>query len=250
MSKPTVTGVERVLDIFESFQSYKVPMSMTDLAEVTGIPKSTCHAILTTLQKRGYVYSLNRPRAHYPTNRLYDVASEIRKNDVFVRRATPLMEKLRDITGETLILGKRQGDEAIYLQVVEGSHSIRYSAKIGDLKPLHSSAIGKAMLGSTGLAELEAFVQNKSFAKVTNSTITDPAALVQEIQKSKKQGYFKTCGENVSDVWAISASIVVGSDVFAMAVAGPKNRMENFPDEHLQLLIGSCSAFSNMANTA
>ncbi len=250
MSKPMVTGVERVLDIFESFQEHKGPMSMTDLADATGIPKSTCHAILTTLQSRGYVYSLNRPRAHYPTNRLYDVASEIRNNDVFVRRATPLMEKLRDITGETLILGKRQGDEAIYLQVVEGSHSIRYSAKNGDLKPLHSSAIGKAVLGSARLAELEAFIQDKSFAKITNATITDPTALVEEIQKSKKLGYFTTCGENVSDVWAISAPIIVGSDVFAMAVAGPKNRMESFADEHLQLLIGSCSAFSNMANSA
>lgn len=250
MSKPTVIGVERVLDIFESFQEYKNPMSMTDLADATGIPKSTCHAILTTLQKRGYVYSLNRPRAHYPTNRLYDVASEIMENDVFVRRATPLIEKLRDITGETVILGKRHGDEAIYLQVVEGSYSIRYSAKNGDLKPLHSSAIGKALLGSMRLAELEAFAQNKSFAKVTDATITDPAALVEEIQKSKKLGYFKTCGENVSDVWAISSSLKVGSNVFAIAVAGPGNRMENFPSEYLLLLVGSCSVLSNMASSA
>ena len=44
-----VTAVERVLDIFEAFHKVQKPLSLTDLAELTGIPKSSCHAIVGTL---------------------------------------------------------------------------------------------------------------------------------------------------------------------------------------------------------
>ena len=248
MSKVTVTGVERVLDVFEAFREQKNPLSMTELSEVTGIPKSTCHAILTTLQSRGYMYSLNRPRAHYPTNRLYDVASEIKEHDVFVKRATPLLEKLRDVTGETLILGKRQGDQAVYLQVVESPHSIRYSAQIGDLKPLHSRAMGKALLGSMKNTELKSYLEGRKLSKITSETILEVKELEEQIREGKKIGYFQTRGEHVSDVWAMSTYLNVGADVFALAMAGPANRMENLPTEHLHLLIGAGESVAKMAS--
>ena len=77
MSKPTVVGIERALDIFEAFESSRRPMSLTDLAESANIPKSTCHAIVATLASRGYLYTLTRPRSLYPTKRMYDVAVNV-----------------------------------------------------------------------------------------------------------------------------------------------------------------------------
>ena len=61
MSGVTVTAIERILDIFEAFQASQRPLSLTDLAEAANIPKSSCHAIVTTLTARGYLYSLTRP---------------------------------------------------------------------------------------------------------------------------------------------------------------------------------------------
>src|SRR5450830_1546323 len=149
-----VIGVERVLDVFEAFNKVQKPLSLTDLADITGIPKSSCHAIVRTLIARGYLYSLSTPRALYPTRRLFDIAREIYEKDPFVERVMPLLERLRDASRETVILGKRQGDAVIYLQVMESTYSIRYSAKPGEFKPLHCSAIGKALLGSLKEADL------------------------------------------------------------------------------------------------
>ena len=143
-----VTAVERVLDIFEAFHKVQKPLSLTGLAEITGIPKSSCHAIVGTLTARGYLYSLTRPRALYPTRRFLDIARTIHENDPFVERVMPLLERLGEASRETVILGKRQGDAVIYLQVVESPHPIRYSAKPGEFKPLHSSSIGKALLAA------------------------------------------------------------------------------------------------------
>jgi len=244
MSAVNVTAVERVVDIFEAFQTSQRPLSLTDLAEAVDMPKSTCHAIVATLTARGYLYSLVRPRSLYPTKRMYDVASDILAKDPFIERTTPVLERLRDASRETVILGKRQGDAVVYLQVVESTHPIRYSAKPGDIKPLHSSSIGKALLGSLKEVELRAWVEGRKLPSVTSATLTDPEALISDILQSRRAGYFQTRGENVSDVWAVSAFFTVNHETLAIAVAGPRHRMEASLAECAQLLVATCSFVS------
>ena len=244
MSRVNVTAVERVVAIFEAFQAARRPLSLTDLVEATEIPKSTCHAIVATLLDKGYLYSLTRPRALYPTRRLFDVATEICENDPLIERATSLLERLRDSSRETVILGKRQADSAVYLQVLEGLQVVRYSARPGEHKPLHSSAIGKALLGSMKEADLRSWTEDHKLAKITSSTLTDPKALIDDILQSRRAGYFVTRGENVSDVWAIAAFIEVNAGVFGIAVAGPRHRMEKSLPECAHLLVATSSLLS------
>ncbi len=244
MSKVAVTAVERVLDILEAFDKVRKPLSLTDLAEMANIPKSSCHAIVGTLTARGYLYSLTRPRALYPTRRFFDLASAILDNDLFVERVMPMLERLRDASRETVILGKRQGDAVIYLQVVESKHPIRYTAKPGEFKPLHSSAIGKAMVGSLKEAELRALFTGRPLPAITGDTLTDEEALIADILESRRRGYFLTRGENVADVWAVSAFLSVNSETLAVAIAGPRHRMENNVTECAQLLLATCSFIS------
>lgn len=244
MSGVAVTAVERVLDILEAFQTSQKPLSLTDLAEVAGIPKSSCHAIVATLIARGYLYSLTRPRALYPTRRMYDIARDIHEKDPFVERMMPLLERLRDSSRETVILGKQQGDAVIYLQVVESPHSIRYSAKPGEFKPLHSSAIGKALMGSLKEPELRTALKSLDLKAATPATLTDREALVEDILESRRRGYFLTRGENVPDVWAVSAFLTVNAQTLAVAIAGPRHRMETSVAEAAQLLLATCSFIS------
>lgn len=239
-----VTAVERVLDIFETFNKVQKPLSLTDLAELTGIPKSSCHAIVGTLTARGYLYSLARPRSLYPTRRFLDIAQAIHEKDPFMERVMPLLERLRDTSRETVILGKRQGDAVIYLEVVESPHPIRYSAKPGEFKPLHSSSIGKALLGSLKEPEMRAQIANRPLPAITGSRLTEPDALVHDILESRRRGYFVTRGENVPDVWAVSAFLSVNSEMLAVAIAGPRHRMENNITECAQLLLATCSFIS------
>jgi IclR family acetate operon transcriptional repressor len=237
----TVTAIARVIDIFEAFQASQRPLSLTELADAVGVPKSTCHAIVSTLTARGYLYTLSRPRALYPTRRMFDVMADIVAKDPFIERATPVLERLRDTTRETVILGKRQGDSVIYLQVIEGLHSIRYSAKPGEFKPLHSSSIGKALLGSLKEPEMRAWLKERQLPAITATTKTEHEALVRDILDSRKLGYFVTRGENVSDVWAVATFLTVNNETVAVAVAGPQHRIEANVAEVARLLVASCS---------
>ena len=91
MSKIAVTAVERVLDIVEAFRAARRPLSLTELATAVKTPKSSCHAIVATLLSRGYLYTLSRPRALYPTRRLHDLSREILEHDPFIEQAMPLL---------------------------------------------------------------------------------------------------------------------------------------------------------------
>ena len=246
-TKVTVTAVERVLDIVEAFRAARRPLSLTELAESIRTPKSSCHAIVATLIARGYLYTLSRPRALYPTRRLHDLAREILQHDPFIEDAMPLLEQLRDTSKETVIFGKRQGDAVVYLQVVQGPHSIRYSAGPGEIKPLHSSAIGKAILGSLKDGELQSLLDGLPLPAVTGTTVVERRALLADLAAGRKRGYYVTKGENVPDVWAVAASLVINGETLAVAIAGPRHRMETSLPDCAQLLVATCSVLARQA---
>jgi len=250
MSGANVTAIDRVIDIFEAFRLSQRPLSLTELSEAVGMPKSSCHAIVGTLAARGYLYTLSRPRSLYPTKRLFDLARDILDKDPFIERTAALLERLRDTTRETVILGKRQVDTVVYLQVIEGLHSIRYAAKPGDIKPLHSSSIGKAMLGSLKEAELRDWVAGRELPSVTGATIIDRDRLLDDVLQSRRAGYFQTRGENVSDVWAVAAFLRINQETLGVAVAGPRNRMESTMTECAQVLVATCSFISRQLSSA
>lgn len=250
MSAAGVTAVERVLDILEAFHAARKPLSLTDLAQAAGIPKSSCHAIVATLVVRGYFYTLKKPRALYPTRRFYDIARDIHRSDPLVDQVMPLLERLRDACRETVILGKRQADKVVYLQVLEGPHSIRYSARPGEFKPLHSSAIGKALLGSLKEDELRAELEGLDLHRVTEATVTRTEDLVADLLASRRRGYFLSQGENVPDVWAVSTFITINAETIGVAIAGPKHRMEANLQECIQLLLATCSFMAKQLSRA
>lgn len=225
MSQVAVTAVQRVLRIFESFASQQTPLSLTALAEATNTPKSTCHAIVNTLVMEGYLYTLRSPRTMYPTKRIWEVSQRINATDPIAQRLLPLLEQVRDQTKETVILGKRQGDVVLYLQIVESRNAIRYIANPGDFKPLHSSAIGKALLSALPENELRAVLKRLVLKRATPNTITTVAALKRDLDDTRTRGYAMTSGENVADVSALAMPLNLGTESFALAVAGPTHRV-------------------------
>jgi DNA-binding IclR family transcriptional regulator len=237
--RQSVAMVERLLAIYEVFHRLQRPMSLTELAREAGIPKSSCHAIVKTLAARGHLYQLLRPRALYPTRKLYDLTREIHARDPLAERVVPLLERLRDASQETVILGKQEGEAVIYLQVLESPNPIRYSARPGEFKPLHASAIGKALLGSLKEAALAASLAGLPLPRVTPRTLTDPQQLAEDVTEGRRRGYFVTRGENVPDVWAVSCTLVLDGQTLAVAIAGPRHRMEGRVAECAQLLLAT-----------
>ena len=232
-----VRSADRTLAIFEAFEAVPRPMLLSELAEQAGVPVSSCHGLVQRLLERGYLYSLTRRKEIYPTRRLLDVSQTIVAHDPFLKRIERELRKLRDRTEETVILGKRQGDSVLYLEVVPGRHTIRYTASAGERKPLHSSSIGKVILGNLAPEALDKWLDSRRLIAATARTIVRAEQLKADLEKGRRRGYFMTNGENVVDVTAIAVPLRINQDVLGLAVAGPSHRMSSRYQDHADRLL-------------
>jgi DNA-binding IclR family transcriptional regulator len=220
-----VPSADRTLHLFERFESVGRPLLLTELADEMQIPVSSCHGLVQTLFDRGYLYAIGARKEIYPTRKLFQVGQSLAAKDPILDRIVPIIHALRDQQKETVIVGKRQGDAVLYLEVVEGLHVIRYNARVGDFKPLHSSSIGKAVLGSLSRNELQAWLKTAQLKSMTAKTITAKARLLRDLGQGQERGYYVTRGENVVDVSAVAVPLRLNGEVFGLAVAGPSQRL-------------------------
>jgi DNA-binding IclR family transcriptional regulator len=237
MARTDNKTTSRTLQVLEAFYRHKAPMNLTELAHALTAPISSCHGIVRTLVSWGYLYNVDDDRKLYPTQRLLRIAETIAANDPASRRLASSLIKLRDASEETLILGKRQGNVVLYLDVVESRQTIRYSAQPGDTKPLHSSSIGRALLGEMSREALDAWLAKTPLERKTALTITNPRRLRQEIGAGQALGYHTSSGETTEDVMAIAVAIQSGGGTMGVAIAGPMSRIQPHARRHATLLL-------------
>lgn len=216
----------RTVDLFEAFAKARAPLTLSEIARALGAPQSSCFNLLRALETRGYLYSVGANKRVYPTRKLFEIADAIAGYEPVVPRVSGALEALCRDTSETIIFGARQGTRAIYLAVVEGPQTIRYISRAGELKPMHASGIGKALLMGMPESERVKLIGKLPLRGITERTITTSAGLAEEITQSQERGYAQTCGENVADVMAVAAPVPIDGALYAVAVAGPISRME------------------------
>ena len=226
----------RTVDLFEAFARSQGPLSVSDIARAIRAPLTSSFYLVRALEARGYLYTLNARRHIYPTRKLLAVAQSIEEGEPRLARLEPTLVALRNDTKETVILATRQGSRVVYLAVIEGQQTIRYTASVGDLKPLHSSSAGKVLLSALEPKERAKLVAKLSLESVTAATITDRSTLLTDLERSAKRGYAETRGENVPDVMAIAMPIQIEGDIYAIVIAGPTYRMTKQAGQHLRHL--------------
>ena len=224
----------RTLDLFEAFARERKPLSLSQLARAIGAPVSSCFGIVRTLEARGYLYEVKARGGFYPSKLLFEHARVIASHDPLAERFVPLLEKLRDQTGETVLLSKRLDRQAVYLEVLESPNSIRYGPKVGEFRPLHASASGKALLG--GLAPAVRNDLSNEAAALTSRTITSRAALEADLEQGRARGWYVTRGETVADLMAVGVPVAVNGEIYSVALAGPMQRMDSALKRHAKLL--------------
>ena len=133
------------------------PVSLSEIAREVGLPKSSAHALIRTLDNEGYLQ--RDDRGEYSLGpRLLRLLGSLPHRFELPRVARPIMQELVDELGETAILGIRQGDAIVYVEQVEAPQVIRYVAPLGEPRPLHATSIGKVHLASMPPDESDALL--------------------------------------------------------------------------------------------
>ena len=99
------------------------------------------------------------------------------------------------------LLGKRMGEQIIYLCQVESLQTMRYSGHVGDFKPMHSTASGKALLASMLAPERLSLISRLTLSRQTPATITQQKQLLQDIDKGAKAGWWYRWAKTPATSW-------------------------------------------------
>lgn len=222
----SVKSALRTLQILEIFSDAKQPLVLSELARRMDAPKSSCLALLETLTERGYLYR-SGSGSYYPTGRWLGHARRIAEHDPVAAQVHASLERLRDRIGETAIDAVLAGDQSIYLDVVESTELIRFSARIGDVKPLHISASGRALLGTLDEAACLEVVGRLSFGTTPARTGARGKAqkLARTVAEEKQRGWSANIGEHRPDVISVAAGLDINGTAHALVIAGPFNRV-------------------------
>ncbi|HXK60900.1 MAG TPA: IclR family transcriptional regulator [Acidobacteriota bacterium] len=228
-TQPGESGVlvlHKTLDILEALKNNPTGMSLADLARSVRMPKPTAYRIISTLESRGYLDRTSEG-GFQVSRKLFELQRRITDEQVIIRAAQPIMERLVESCEETVNLGILDAGEVVVINTIESPQGIRMASKIGNRRYLHTTALGKVLLSSLPDRELQRLVRVKGLPKLTPNTLTTTDALKRELELVRERGYAIDNEENELNGRCIGAPIYgpYRRMVAALSISGPTFRM-------------------------
>lgn len=213
----------RVFDIIETLLAND-GATVTEIADELGMAKSTASDHLSTLLDEELI--VREEDEFTPGLKLLDYGSQTREKMGIYHTSKNELEELANQTNEVAWLIVEEHGQGVFLRKAEGSRAVTTNGYIGSRSHLHYIASGKAMLANFPDERVESIIEKRGLPEATSKTITDKSRLLSELEEVKKQGYAFNDEEEVEQVRAVGAPIIVGGEVLGgIAVAGPLNRI-------------------------
>ncbi|MFX3631302.1 MAG: IclR family transcriptional regulator [Candidatus Pristimantibacillus sp.] len=219
--KSTVRAVERALDILLCFTA-GTNLAMTEIAEKTGLHKSTAHRMLATLEEKGFITRDLTTDRYRLGMRIWELSTHLSRSDDPAVILLPEMERLRDQLGETVSIYVRDGSERIRIQAVQSNQAVLRVAPVGARLPLYAGASSKVLI-----AYADRNIQQEIFNDPSWLFAIELEQYKQQLEEVLDQGYATSFEEREPGVAALSAPIFnrAGQLAAALAVSGPASRL-------------------------
>lgn len=207
---------------------------LDEVAEVLGVHKSNALRLLATLRAYGWV-TVNAQRTHYSLGPRLISIGQAAIPDVQLQKTLAIAEEIRDLTGETVHVSVRSGDLMLVVGRVDSFNALRVTCDLGSSDPLHATAVGKMYLATLPPAELEELVATLDLVPYTPNTITEPAALLEEVAAIRARRFAMNEEEVRPGVAAIAVAISFGggSAPLALSITAPAHRLGHAELEEL-----------------
>lgn len=225
-------SVIKALRLLDLFTKDKKELTLSELAEKSGMTKPTAYRFLSSLEECGFLTKIknNNQDVRYRLGlKLLDLGSLVAEHLELRSVALPLMKELCADIDEVVHLVILDRDEAVYIEKVETNQAVRLYTRIGKRSELYIGSGPKLLLSYLPEEERQALIEKMSFNKLTELTIDNATMLQDEIRKIQKQGYAVSHGEQDWGTIGISYPIhdYTKEVVAALNVSGPESRINN-----------------------
>jgi DNA-binding IclR family transcriptional regulator len=221
--------LSKIRGILDAFTLRSPLLTLGELRAATGYPTSTVQRLVANMVAEGF---LDREGDRYTTgvNFAYWAAAAAGRLDV-VEAAAPILQRLRDETGETASLLRVERSFGVCIAMAETHHALRREMRVGKLLPLHAGAGGKVLLAWND--HLASEVLTSSLERFTQATVTDPDTVREQLAEVRRRGYAISREEQDEGAAGVAVPVRgIGETVnAALAVSAPAFRAS----EELQL---------------
>jgi len=232
-AKHTIPVIDRMMDVLGALEQQPSGLSIRELTDALGHPRTTIYRILNTLQQHDMVRRDDSGTYHLG-NRLLGMAAQVSSRAAdfdLAALAQPFLERLAVELGEGIKLSVIDQDGILVLAAAQGRREYALTVAPGQRMPIHAGAASKLLLAYLPAPELDYWLA-KPLTAYTSKTVTDPKRLRSELTRIKRLGWAQDKGENAPSIQAFAAPVATkaGKVVAALSVpflAGtPTHRME------------------------
>ena len=216
-----INSVARAFSILRSFRRGERSLGNKDIAERTGLPRSSVARITATLTELGYLeyvatqekYALGVGVLGLGQN--YLAGLDVRE------RARPLMQSLADAMHATVALAARDGDQMVFLEICHGSQPFGLRLGVGERVPRGTTALGRAVHAALPADERRKVAEavKKTARGETRERLL--AGLEQGVRDYERYGFCLSLGDWEKHVHAVG--VPMGN--MAFSCFGPPHEM-------------------------
>jgi DNA-binding IclR family transcriptional regulator len=221
-----IQSVDRAVRILKALAAGPGRLGVSELSQRLGLAKGTVHGLLRTLQEHGLVeqhpdsdkYQLGAQLVQL-SNRFLDL-NELRS------RSLAWSEQLATRANEAVRVGALHGESMLIVHHVFRPDSSLQILEVGEVLPLHATALGKAVLAYLD-DEVRSDLVSGQLPKLTGHTLATPAALRRELAATRERGFAVEREEAILGEAGVAAPIFDrrAEPIGAVGVAGPRERL-------------------------
>lgn len=202
-------------------------LTLTDLAQRSGIAPSTVHRLLFTLQAHRFVVHDEDRGLWLIGVDAFQIGTAFLRNRRLAGIGRDTMRELMEQTGETVNLGIEDDGEVVFISQIESHNTLRAFFRAGSRSLMHASGVGKALLAGMAEHRVKQILYSKGLIRFTDKTLVDPAALFAELEQSRLRGWALDDEERTLGMRCVAAPIYneVGETIAAVSMSGPTVRI-------------------------
>jgi DNA-binding IclR family transcriptional regulator len=203
---PSVKSAERTVRILETLAASPTRLTLAELQERMGYPRSSLHALVRTLRELKWIEADASGSAFGVGPHALLSGTAYLDRDPALPYAYEALEDLRGEVGHTTHYARRDGAHVLYLASRDRRDSVRLFSRVGRRLPAHLTALGQALLAALTSDEVSEILPAK-LESFTPNTIISHAVLRSELDAVRARGWAFEREQGTPGVACVAAAV-------------------------------------------
>jgi DNA-binding IclR family transcriptional regulator len=209
------------LSILHAFSSRQPELSGPEVAAKFGYSVPTAYRLLRALEAEQFLVFDRVTRRYRPGPEILRLSGVMLHRDDVVAQTQESLVRLRALTGETVAMFWRLGNQRTCVKELLSPDPQRIETCVGVHYPLTRGAAGKALLLGASEDEVREILSDPD----VGSPVRGVESLLAELEVSRKRGYTVSMGETIEGAVSVAAPIVwLHEGLTAFSVTAPESR--------------------------